>query len=146
MSAKQKTQSNENKIKAANKKIRRVRAIRRKQLTYFMSVVVIAGVVLYNNMLVTSLTRDISQEQQKLADLQSTYVSLKTQQDRAFSLGYVETYAQDELGMVKVDNTQIEYIEIENPDTIESSQSTTALSEIMSGLSKSFAAILEYIK
>lgn len=129
----------------SSRKKRRARALRTQQLACFAIVLTIAGVILYSQMTLTSLTREASVKQSTLADLESEYVSLKTQQDRALSLGYVEDYAQNQLGMVKMDSSQIEYIEINNPDRIEATQPSSSLSGMVAGLSKSFSAILEYL-
>ena len=124
---------------------RRAGALRAQQLACFGLVLAIAGAILYSHMTLTRLTREAATQEAALETLGSEYVALKAQQDRALSLSYVEDYAHNTLGMVKMDNNQIEYIEMNNPDRIEVAQETTSLSGAMSGLVRSFNAILEYL-
>ena len=46
--------------------------------------------------------------------------------------------------MVKMDNSQIEYVSLTNPDTVTVSDSGISL-DMFSGLARSFSAIVEYI-
>ena len=101
--------------------------------------------LLYNNMYLTSLTKEIGEKQTDLENLQSEYVSLKSRQEQALSIGYVEQYAQDKLGMVKLDPSQIEYIEMTNPEITEVS-GTTTLGDAVANLMRGFTAVLEYLR
>lgn len=127
------------------RKKKRHGALRAQQLACFGLVLAIAGAILYSHMTLTRLTREAAAQESALETLESEYVALKAQQDRALSLSYVEDYARNSLGMVKMDNNQIEYIEMNNPDRIEVAQETTSLSGMVSGLVRSFNAILEYL-
>ncbi len=115
------------------------------QLLCAVLVLSIAGVILYSQMTLTRLTREVSQKEGQVEMLDSEYVSLKAQQDRTLSLSYIERYAQNTLGMVKMDANQMEYIEMANPDRIEVSRQNGSLHGAVSGLVKSFNAILEYL-
>ncbi|NCB28969.1 MAG: hypothetical protein EOM63_04320 [Clostridia bacterium] len=115
------------------------------QLLCVALVLSIAGAILYSQMTLTRLTREVSQKESQVETLSSEYVSLKAQQDRTLSLSYIEQYAQNKLGMVKMDVNQIEYIEMANPDRIEVSRQNGSLHGAISGLVKSFNAILEYL-
>ena len=101
--------------------------------------------LLYNNMYLTSLTKEIGEKQTDLENLQSEYVSLKSRQEQALSIGYVEQYAQDKLGMVKLDPSQIEYIEMTNPEITEGS-GTATLGAAVANLMRGFTAVLEYLR
>ena len=61
------------------------------------------------------------------------------------NLDEVEKYAVNTLGMVKMDNSQIEYVSLTNPDTVTVSDSGISLDALFSGLARSFSAIVEYI-
>ena len=58
----------------------------------------------------------------------------------------VENYAVNRLGMVKMDNSQIEYVELTNPDTVTVANSGISLDALFAGLARSFSAIVEYIR
>ena len=48
--------------------------------------------------------------------------------------------------MVKMDNAQIEYVEVVNPDTVTVKDSGVSLSSLFSGLVRSFSAVVEYLR
>ena len=58
----------------------------------------------------------------------------------------VEEYAVNQLGMVKMDNSQIEYVELTNPDSVTVADSGVSLDTLFAGLAHSFSAIVEYIR
>ena len=101
--------------------------------------------LLYNNMYLTSLTKQIGEKEAELEDIQSEYVSLKARQEQTLSISYVEQYAQETLGMVKMDPSQVEYIEMSNPEVTEVSGSAT-LGDAVANLMRSFTAVLEYLR
>ncbi|MCB6366243.1 hypothetical protein LI291_08670 [Intestinibacillus massiliensis] len=124
----------------------RVRALRLQQAACFTVVLAIAGVMIYSHVNLTRLTNEVSIQQGVLDDLNSEYIALKARQDQALSLSYVEQYAQNTLGMVKLDTNQVEYVEMNNPDQIEVRETGVSLRSAMSGLAKSFTAVLEYLE
>lgn len=135
----------------APKQIHRVRGGIRRALTlprvlFAVTVVSLCMMLLYHQMHLTRLTKEISEKTAALEELQSEYVSLKTRQEQALSIGYVEEYAQNQLGMVKIDPSQIKYIEITNPEMTEVSNAGTTLGDAVAGLMRSFTAVLEYLR
>lgn len=102
--------------------------------------------MIYSHVNLTRLTNEVSIQQGVLDDLNSEYIALKARQDQALSLSYVEQYAQNTLGMVKLDTNQVEYVEMNNPDQIEVRETGVSLRSAMSGLAKSFTAVLEYLE
>lgn len=132
-------------VKSRPKKKRRRGALRLQQLMCFGIVLTISGTILYSQMTLTRLTDELEKKETAFDELQSETVSLRAQQDRALSLSYVEDYALNTLGMVKVDNNQAEYIEMNNPDRIEVSQPATSLGSVVSKFTSGMQAILEYL-
>lgn len=45
-----------------------------------------------------------------------------------------------------MDNSQIEYVELTNPDTVTVADSGVSLGSLFAGLARSFSAIVEYIR
>lgn len=132
-------------------RVRRVRKRVRHAVTpirvlFTLTVVSLCMVLLYNQMHLTRLTKEIGEKQTELDELQSEYVSLKTQQEQALSISYVEEYAQDTLGMVKLDPSQIKYIELTNPEVTEVSNAGATLGDAVANLMRSFTAVLEYLR
>lgn len=102
-------------------------------------------IMLYSNMQLTRLTKEIGEQKTALEQVQSEYVSLKARQEQTLSISYVENYAQNQLGMVKMDPSQIEYIEITKPEVTEVSD-TTKLGDAAANLMRGFTAVLEYLR
>lgn len=132
-------------------RVRRVRkrirhAVTPLRVLFTAVVVALCMVLLYNQMHLTRLTKELGEQQNALETLQSEYVSLKTQQEQALSISYVEEYAQSTLGMVKMDPSQVEYIEMTNPEVTEVSNTGATLGDAVANLMRSFTAVLEYLR
>ena len=82
----------------------------------------------------------------ELLELQSENTYLKAQQDKILSLAVVEQKAINELGMMKMDKSQIEYVDLSSPDKVEIAHTSVNMSNIFSKLATSLSALLEYIK
>lgn len=102
--------------------------------------------LLYSRMQLTQLTREISEHEATLSELQSTNVSLTTKREEIYDTAYIEQYAQEVLGMVKVDASQTEYVELSNPEKIEVTGTGASVSGAVGALVHGFTAILEYLR
>ena len=80
------------------------------------------------------------------AALQSENVSLTTKQMNSMNMDEVEQYATDTLGMIKLDNSQIEYVELTNPDLVTVADDSMTLCGLWSALAARFSALVEYIR
>lgn len=101
------------------------------------------AVLLYGRLRVDELTREVDAAAVQLQEAQDEYTRLNMQLDSEFSLERVETYAQDVLGMTKVEGYQIEHIDLSGEDAVVISGDKT-LSESSEG---SFVErVLEYLK
>ncbi len=119
------------------------RTMRLPQIMCLVLVAGVAGLLVCNQMRLTELTTEVANHEESLQTLQDEYVSLKTRQDRELNLTYVEEYAQNILGMVKMDSNSVEYIEMNNPDCIEVSDNTDG---ILAKISKYAAAVKAYLQ
>lgn len=112
-----------------------------------LSIVAMASVaIVYNYMILTQLTDEASQKTQKLEDLKSEYTYLQTKEENMYTLSDIEEYAQQKLNMIKMDSSQVEYIELSNPDQIEVSGSSKGITSTVSLIAKGFHVIWDYIK
>ena len=102
--------------------------------------------IIYNYMILTQLTDQASQKKQQLEDLKSEYTYLEAKEENMYTLSEIEEYAQQKLNMIKMDSSQVEYIELSNPDQIEVSGSSRGISSTVSLIAKGFHAIWDYIK
>jgi len=66
----------------------------------------------------TVLNDKIAKAKDNLSSLRNESVKLTAEYDSRYDLSEIELYAQEELGMTKLDNSQVEYVEIGAPDTI----------------------------
>ena len=98
--------------------------------------------VLYTRAQNTELTSQITAQQTSLANLQSEYDYLSRSFESALSLDKVEIYAEQELGMIKMDKSQIEYISLKTQDNIVCPSDKTSL---WASLKSSFMNMMEYI-
>ncbi|HIV62072.1 MAG TPA: hypothetical protein H9746_04380 [Candidatus Butyricicoccus avistercoris] len=133
---------------AARKRTSRSKLLRMLSFPRVMAALALAcfcAMLLYSNMNLTRLTKEIGEQETALEQVQSEYVSLKARKEQTLSISYVENYAQNELGMVKMDPSQIEYIEMTKPEVTEVSD-TTKLGDAAANLMRGFTAVLEYLR
>lgn len=133
---------------AARKRTSRSKLLRMLSFPRVMAALALAcfcAMLLYSNMNLTRLTKEIGEQETALEQVQSEYVSLKARKEQTLSISYVENYAQNELGMVKMDPSQIEYIEMTKPEVTEVSD-TTKLGNAAANLMRGFTAVLEYLR
>ena len=97
-------------------------------------------------MQLTQVSAEVGEQNDTLNELAAENVSLTTKQINSVNLDEVEEYAVNNLGMVKMDNSQIEYVELTNPDTVTVADSGVSLGSLFAGLARSFSAIVEYIR
>lgn len=109
-------------------------------------VAITAVSIVYNYMVLTQLTDQASQKKQQLEDLNSEYTYLETKGENMYTLSDIEEYARQKLNMIKMDSSQVEYIELSNPDQIEVSNSAQGVSGTVSLIAKGFHAIWDYFK
>ncbi len=84
----------------------------------YLIVMAVSAFIVYNYMHVSMLADQKAKLENQLEKLKTEETSMLTRQEQMFSLANVETYAQEQLGMVKADKSVIEYIELSNPDTV----------------------------
>ena len=132
---------------ARGKKAARVRPLVTPLRAACVVLIALMGVVLiYSNMQLTELTSEISAREATLSELKSTGVSLSAKREEIYSADYIADYAQNQLGMVKVESGQMEYIELSNPEKIEVSGTGASISGAVGTLVRGFTAVLEYLR
>lgn len=125
---------------------RRKAGIRPSLLACIAILAVTSAYILFCQMQLTQITAQVSEQSDKLDELAAENVSLTTKKVNSMNLDEVEEYAANELGMVKIDNSQIEYVELTNPDSVTVADSGISLDTLFAGLVRSFSAIVEYIR
>lgn len=113
--------------------------------TVAVAVVMAALVVgfLYSQATITELTVDIQNVQSDLVSEQSTYNYLSGVLDSKTSLRSVEQIAAGELGLVKVDRSQVTYFSLESESVI--NRPETAAQKITEFLNTGLLSLMEYL-
>ena len=89
-----------------------------KALSVAVVLSMIIGIV-YTNSQITEITTNIAAVQNQITELESEKAYLNFTLESRMSLNEIEDYAVNVLGMVKMDSTQVEYIEIESENMVE---------------------------
>ncbi len=87
-----------------------------------MSIAVVVSLVigvLYTNAEITKTANSISKVKKSITEIDSEKAYLQFTLESKMSLNEIEDYAVGVLGMVKMDSSQLEYVEIENENKIE---------------------------
>lgn len=87
--------------------------------------------------------RKVSEQQQLLTEAQERNDLLQSRLDSKANIGYIEEYAANNLGMTKVSNSQINYLEINTENLIE--VDIDGSDGIFSSIKDWFKDVLEYI-
>lgn len=75
--------------------------------------------VIYGRVETNQLYRQISDQNQKLEIAQSENVRMKSELESKMTLKNVEEYAEKVLGLQKLDNSQIKYVQTQTDDIVE---------------------------
>ncbi len=119
-------------------------------LTFLCSAagVVIATALIASYVNLTILNDQIKKLKDEYVTLENKGVMLKTEYESRYDLNQIEAYATGTLGMVKMGRSQIEYVEIPNPDVIMkvAPEENNSIAYVVANFVKSFNAVLEYLE
>lgn len=105
-----------------------VKRIRRRKNNFFkitsavvfaVAVVLVVGLIIHGQVQLTELNQQIAAAQDELSEQQSLYTQLEMKVDASISTAVVERYAQEQLDMYKVENSQKEFINLSQGDKVE---------------------------
>ncbi|MBC3517051.1 hypothetical protein H8K20_11665 [Neobittarella massiliensis] len=102
----------------------------------------VTGLMIYSRVVLTELGDQLSTAKDNLATLTSTTKQLDMQLETRMSLKNVEQYASTQLGLVRVDSKQVEYVDLEQQNKIEVSEEKSPVASFFGGLA---AKIKEYL-
>lgn len=74
--------------------------------------------ILFNQIAITELTNEVSEKTAELAQLENEYRVLSTELESSVALGNIETIITRDLGMTKLSDDQITYINLSEGDTM----------------------------
>ncbi|MBC2872325.1 hypothetical protein KQI11_10650 [Acetanaerobacterium sp. MSJ-12] len=81
-------------------------------------IVILAGMMLYSRVQLVELGDDLRAAKTELESTRSETTRLNMQVESKMSLAHVEEYAQNTLGLVKVDNQQVEYVSLNQENKV----------------------------
>jgi len=114
---------------------RRTRTNPVKAASGFLALIVMLGIVgtmVYGQVQLTELTDQLNSSTKVLSENQSVYTQMKMKSDSQLSLETVENYATQKLGMKKIEQSQIEPVELSKGDKSQVVGSGTNQSVILS--------------
>lgn len=112
----------EEKTKTQAKTVKIKNKVAFKNVVNILSIAVVISLlfgVIYTNAAITQATNDIAKTQNQITELESEKAYLEFTLESRMSLDEIENYAVNVLGMVKMDSSQVEYVEIESENKTE---------------------------
>ncbi len=100
-------------------------------------------------MRLATLNLENSKLRAEIAQLQSDENALNAKKEQIYNLAFVEDYAKNTLDMVKLDKSQIHYLEMDNGDKMVLAQASMEPADRSTGLveklAQAFSTVLEYL-
>ena len=87
---------------------------------------------------------------QQITELKSDENALNAKKEQLYNLAYVEDYARNVLGMVKLDKCQVHYVEMDSGDRMVLAEASVSGggdqgASLLDRLAKTFSTVLEYL-
>lgn len=123
--------------------LKRIGYARLKTIALISVLVTLATGVLLSQTQVTELSGAIATGQSDLADLQSEYTYLVNEIEMKTNMKLVETYATSQLGLVKLDKSQIVYVSTQTENRVE--RTAGAGEQILNSIEQGVTSFQEYL-
>ena len=107
-------------------------------------VLAITGMMIYSQVVLTELGAQTTELNAELEKLQSENVRKTTELEGKMSLKNIEEYAVDELGLVKQEQSQVEYVNLSGGNKVEIKQKLD--DSLWGKIKQSIQNLLEYLK
>jgi len=78
----------------------------------------LAALMLYSRAILAAVNEDIGTQTELLSSLNGEYTRLQTELDAKISLRNIEEYASTNLGMSKVEQDQVQYVNVEQGESV----------------------------
>ncbi len=107
--------------------------------------IAIGGYLLYSHIALNEVSSELLAAKQELTKLEGEAGNLQVSIDSKNSMGEIERIATEELGMVKIENYQIQTINLLTDDTVEIIKDEPANDSWWDGVVAEFNILLEYL-
>lgn len=108
-------------------------------------VLIIGGYLLYSHITLNEVSSDLLAARSELTKLEGEAGSLQVSIESKNSMDEIERIATEELGMVKIENYQIQTINLLTDDTVEIIKDEPANDSWWDGVVAEFNILLEYL-
>ena len=105
----------------------------------------VLATVVFFNMQAAELAAQNGALKAELSELLEQEQFLNAKKERMYNLAYVEDYAKNVLGMVKLDKADINYVELSGEEKVSAAVPEQNDSQVLAGISRTFNVVLEYL-
>jgi len=105
-------------VRTQKKKNKTKKALKARLITYVIMLTVLMMGTVYSRIQLTEVRSDINKKNTELTKIESENAYLNYEMESMVSLKNAEEYAVDELGLVKLDSNQIEYVTLRDENQI----------------------------
>ncbi|MBQ7034592.1 MAG: cell division protein FtsL [Clostridia bacterium] len=123
----------------------KIRGIRWSAVLCIALFLAIGGYLLYSHIALNEVSSELLAAKQELTKLEGEAGNLQVSIDSKNSMGEIERIATEELGMVKIENYQIQTINLLTDDTVEIVKDTPTNDSWWDGVVAEFNILLEYL-
>ena len=120
-----------------------------KYLVILACVFAVALVIVGGYMQLAAVNLENAKMRQEIARLKDEQNALNAKKEQIYNLSYVEEYAENVLGMVKLDKSQVHYMEMDTGDRMILAAAASNKAEdsagLVSRLAQTFSVVLEYL-
>ncbi|MBR5310273.1 MAG: cell division protein FtsL [Oscillospiraceae bacterium] len=81
-------------------------------------VIAVCIAMIYSQVVLTELTSEVGFYERRISELDTEYVRLQSELEASTSIKTLEEAAENELGLAKIDSSQVEYVNLTGSDNI----------------------------
>lgn len=126
-------------------KKKRFGGIRFSTIFCVLFLIAIGGYMLYSNIALNEVSNELLEAKEDLTRLEGEATSLQVSINAKAQMDEVERIATEELGMVKIENYQIQTINLDTEDSVEIIKDEKSDSGWWDGVVAEFNILLEYL-
>ena len=105
----------------------------------------VLAAMIFFNMQAAELAAQNGNLKAELAELKDQEKFLNAKKEQMYNLTYVEDYAKNVLGMVKLDKADVHYVELSGEERVSAAQPEENSSQVLAGITRTFNIVLEYL-
>ena len=118
------------------------------KIEYFVVGLCVFAVLMFivsNYVELSQLATENSRLKDELAQLVDMKKTLEAKQEQIFNLEEIENKAKNDLGMIKMDKSQICYLELQSPDKLSTANSDEEVPQIVQNAIRGLNIVVEYL-